>query len=67
MASRCATLIFATEPVFAALFGYLLASERLTKGGLVGCGLILLGMLLAELRPGISQRPSSDPYKGEKR
>jgi drug/metabolite transporter (DMT)-like permease len=43
-------LIFACEPVFAALFGYLLAGERLSGAGLVGCGLILLGMLMAELR-----------------
>nr|MBC7244480.1 DMT family transporter [Chloroflexota bacterium] len=44
-------LIFATEPVFAALFGYFVASERLTKTSLVGCGLILLGMLCAEWQP----------------
>jgi len=43
-------LIFASEPVFAGLFGYWLAGERLTRWGLLGCGLILLGMLLAELR-----------------
>lgn len=46
-------LIFTTEPVFAALFGFALAGERLTAWGWVGCGLILLGMLLAELRPTI--------------
>lgn len=44
-------LIFATEPVFAALFGYFLAGERLTKAGIIGCGLILLGMIVAELQP----------------
>lgn len=43
-------LIFATEPVFAALFGYLLAGERLTTPGIMGCGLILLGMIVAELQ-----------------
>jgi len=43
-------LIFTTEPVFAALFGFLLAGESLAAWGWVGCGLILLGMLLAELR-----------------
>jgi drug/metabolite transporter (DMT)-like permease len=43
-------LIFASEPVFAGLFGYWLAGERLTRWGVLGCGLILLGMLLAELR-----------------
>jgi drug/metabolite transporter (DMT)-like permease len=44
-------LIFAMEPVFAALFGYLLGGDRLPASGLIGCGLILLGMLLAELTP----------------
>jgi len=49
-------LIFASEPVFAALFGYLLAGERLTEWALVGCVLILAGTLLAELRPATGQR-----------
>jgi drug/metabolite transporter (DMT)-like permease len=44
-------LIFVTEPVFAALFGYLFAGERLTQQALVGGGLVLMGMLLAELQP----------------
>ena len=44
-------LIFATEPVFAAASGHVLAAERLTGWSLIGCALILLGMLLAELRP----------------
>jgi len=44
-------LIFAAEPVFAGLFGYWLAGDRLTNWALVGCALILLGMLVAELRP----------------
>ena len=43
-------LIFASEPVFAGIFGYWLAGERLTRQGLLGCGVILLGMLVAELR-----------------
>jgi len=41
-------LIFSTEPVFAALFGYLLANERLGARALAGCGLILAGMVVAE-------------------
>lgn len=41
-------LIFSTEPVFAALFGYLLADERLGTRALAGCGLILAGMVIAE-------------------
>ncbi|MBM4467240.1 MAG: DMT family transporter [Chloroflexi bacterium] len=41
-------LIFSTEPVFAALFGYLLANEHLGARALAGCGLILAGMVIAE-------------------
>jgi len=44
-----AALIFSLEPVFAALFAFLLAGERLGLAGLFGGGLILLGMLVAEL------------------
>jgi len=44
-------LILATEPVFAALFGYLLGGDRLARSGIVGCGLILLGMLLSMIIP----------------
>jgi len=58
-------LIFATEPVFAAVFGYFLAGERLTNRGLLGCSLILLGMLFAELCPGIHQRSNPDLHKGD--
>jgi drug/metabolite transporter (DMT)-like permease len=43
-------LIFSTEPVFGALFSYLLIGEVLTPRALAGCGLILAGMLLAEAR-----------------
>ena len=48
-------LIFATEPVFAGIFGYWFADERLTRAAIVGCILILLGMLVAELRAPVSQ------------
>jgi drug/metabolite transporter (DMT)-like permease len=44
-------VIFATEPVFAGLAGVLLAGERLTRSAWLGCGLILAGMLVAELWP----------------
>ncbi len=43
-------LIFATEPVFAALFSFMLIGEEFTPRALVGCGLILAGMLAAEFR-----------------
>ena len=42
-------LIFATEPVFAALTGYLWANDRLGPLQVVGCLMILGGMLIAEL------------------
>ncbi|MCC6175029.1 MAG: DMT family transporter [Chloroflexi bacterium] len=45
-------LIFSAEPVFAALFAYLLAGERLGPAELGGCALILGGMLVVQLRPG---------------
>ncbi len=42
-------LIYSGEPVFAAIFGYLMIGEVLTRQGLVGAALILGGMLAAEL------------------
>lgn len=63
-------LIFTMEPVFAALFGYLLAGEQLDTRGLIGCALILAGMLVAQLprlattsspsRPSARTRPDSE-------
>ncbi|MDK2930359.1 MAG: hypothetical protein PWR07_490 [Bacillota bacterium] len=50
-------IVFATEPVFAGLFGWLLLGERLTPVQQVGAALILAGMLASEVefprkRPG---------------
>ncbi len=45
-------LIFAAEPVFAALFSFLLIGELLGPRQLLGCGLILAGMVVAEMRRG---------------
>jgi len=42
-------LIFTAEPVFAALFAFLVAGEMLGPRGLVGCVFILGGVLVAEL------------------
>jgi drug/metabolite transporter (DMT)-like permease len=42
-------LIFSLEPVFAALFSFLLIGETLTGRAVLGCVLILIGMLAAEL------------------
>ncbi|RJQ05175.1 MAG: DMT family transporter [Bacillota bacterium] len=54
-------LIFASEPVFAAAFGWLLLGERLGPWALAGCLLILAGMVLAELR---TVRPARRPAAG---
>jgi drug/metabolite transporter (DMT)-like permease len=42
-------LIFAMEPVFAAVFAYILAREELVARHVVGSALILSGMLVAEV------------------
>ena len=44
-----AAIIMSLEAVFAALFGWWLLSETLTRLQLFGCGLMLLGMLLAQV------------------
>jgi drug/metabolite transporter (DMT)-like permease len=41
-------LVFAMEPVFAGLFGYALAGDRLGWSGWAGCAVILLGIVVAE-------------------
>src|SRR5436190_3770440 len=41
-------LVFALEPVWAALFGYTLAGDRLGATGWLGCAVIMGGILLAE-------------------
>ena len=42
-------LMLSLEPVFGAMFAYLLAGERLAPQQLLGCGLMLAGMLAAEI------------------
>ncbi|WFD09717.1 DMT family transporter [Tepidibacter hydrothermalis] len=42
-------LIYTTEPVFAATFGYFMAGEILSLRGFLGAILILFGMLVAEI------------------
>lgn len=41
-------LIYALEPVFAALTSYVLINEQLTNSAIIGCVLILIGMVTAE-------------------
>jgi drug/metabolite transporter (DMT)-like permease len=55
-------VILTMEPVFAGLFGFLLAGERLAARGWLGAGLILAGMLVAELG-----RPVGTPGRAEER
>ena len=43
-------LVLSLEPVFGALFAYLLAGERLGAREILGCALILAGMVVAELK-----------------
>lgn len=42
-------LIFTTEPLFAALFAFLIAGEQMTAPGWLGGLLILLGMIVSEV------------------
>jgi len=51
-------LLFSLEPVFAALFGWWLASEALGLKELIGCALILAAMLVAEL--GVQSGPEPE-------
>jgi drug/metabolite transporter (DMT)-like permease len=56
-------VILTMEPVFAGLFGFLLAGDRLSGRGWFGAGLIVGGMLLAELGarlPVIPGQPRTD-------
>jgi drug/metabolite transporter (DMT)-like permease len=41
-------LVFTLEPVWAALFGYTLAGDRLGAAGWTGCAVIMAGIVLAE-------------------
>ena len=46
-----AAIILSLESVFAALLGWLILGEGLTLRSLAGCGLMLLGMVLAQIPP----------------
>ena len=52
-------LIFSAEPVFAAVFDYILLGEIITGRSLIGSLLILSGMLLAEF-PNLTPKPSKN-------
>lgn len=46
-----AAIILSLESVFAAVGGWMMLGEVLTTRGLVGCGLMLAGMVLSQLKP----------------
>jgi len=46
-----AAIILSLEAVFAAVAGYFVLGELLTLRALIGCGLMLAGMLVSQLRP----------------
>jgi drug/metabolite transporter (DMT)-like permease len=58
-------LLFSLEPVFAAFFGWWWAGERLGAKEVVGCGLILFGMIVAEL--GGERDPAEDAARPSRR
>jgi drug/metabolite transporter (DMT)-like permease len=47
-----AAIILSLEAVFSALFGWLILSENLGLRGIAGCGLMLAGMLIAQVWSG---------------
>lgn len=51
-----AAILMSLEAVFAALFGWLLLKEQLTGPQLLGCGLMLAGMLLSQMRLKLRRR-----------
>ncbi|GAB3251338.1 DMT family transporter [Chitinimonas naiadis] len=53
-----AAVIYALEPVFAALFGWLLLSESLTMQAGIGGGLVVVAVILSELKPAEKPQPA---------
>ena len=53
--SSHAALILCLEGVFGAFFAYAFLNELLTKQMLIGCGLILLALIIAELKLGLNK------------
>ena len=60
-----AAILLALEPVFAAGTSYLLVGERLGGRALLGAGLVLLGIVVAELKgPAPAAPESAEPAAG---
>jgi len=51
--ASAASIILSLESVFAVLGGWLILSEQLSTRGMAGCLLMLLGMVLSQINPGI--------------
>ncbi|MBN2280054.1 MAG: DMT family transporter [Candidatus Marinimicrobia bacterium] len=47
-----AAIILSLESVFAVMGGMLFLSETMSTRGLMGCGLMLIGMVLSQIKPG---------------
>ncbi|HEX9350411.1 MAG TPA: DMT family transporter [Gaiellaceae bacterium] len=56
-------LAFAAEPVFAGLFGYLLAGDRLGAIGWSGCAIILAGIVVSEPAAGRALAPLGGRFR----
>ncbi|EMG37026.1 putative permease, DMT superfamily [Desulfocurvibacter africanus PCS] len=56
-----ASILLSLEGAFAALAGGLLLGETMTTRGITGCGLMLAGMLLAQLWPEQARKPAEAP------
>jgi len=54
-----AAIFLSSEAVFAALFGAWLLGERLPAIGWLGCGLILIAILIAEAIPALRRKPAA--------
>lgn len=54
-----AAVIFATEPIFASIFGVWLGGDQITVRFLIGASLILTAMLVSELTPKRELKPTS--------
>ncbi|GGO04134.1 hypothetical protein GCM10010116_08160 [Microbispora rosea subsp. aerata] len=61
------SIILGTEPVFAGVFGYWLAGDRLTPLGWAGAGIMVLGALLMDVKPPRGWRRGRGIFKGRPR
>jgi drug/metabolite transporter (DMT)-like permease len=57
-------IIMTMEPVFAALFGYWLAGDRLVAVQILGAVMILSALVIGEVVPVLQRRKSADQHFG---